>query len=386
QGANAVKSKYACENKKLRLECQDPLTIRIYTAKFGRLESGNAICPHKNISNLNCQAPNTRDKMIERCAHRRKCTVRANSTYFGDPCPGTYKYLDVIYGCGENSSVIPRELISLTVWDPTKPTRTTSHATSVTKTIEATRSTSTFQTSLNTTSNSINVNISATRNWIARVTTRGSVTTASPPKPAKKPKDKASGSRGEKEGILSLLRSLYLTYRFIKDNPRDTLVVFLSVVAGGTIGLLSLLLTMYVAKSFRKKRKLAKERKKANQGKDGSKIKSVTIEIQGNEEETKEININPGDIIIIDHNDANQSGSEDLGYLSEIVRFYNSQNIGSDDQISIRKPLSSCDSPSVISTTESRDSKYDSSGINVKQCTCQQGPLLRPSSPVEEER
>ena len=179
---------------------------------------------------------------------------------------------------------------------------------------------------------------------------------------------------------------IFLSYCLNTDNPRDTLVVFLSVVAGGTIGLLSLLLTMYVAKSFRKKRKLAKERKKANQGKDGSKIKSVTIEIQGNDEETKEININPGDIIIIDHNDANQSGSEDLGYLSEIVRFYNSQNIGSDDQISIRKPLSSCDSPSVISTTESRDSKYDSSGINVKQCTCQQGPLLRPSSPVEEER
>ena len=114
--------------------------------------------------------------------------------------------------------MIPRELISLTVWDPTKPTRTTSHATIVTKTIAATRSTSTFQTSLNTTSNSINVNISATRTWIARGTTRGSVTTASPPKPAKKPKDKASGSRGEKEGILSLLRSLYLTYRFIKGT------------------------------------------------------------------------------------------------------------------------------------------------------------------------
>ena len=185
--------------------------------------------------------------------------------------------------------------------------------------------------------------------------------------------------------IIGILTHSFVYLCLNTDNPRDTLVVFLSVVAGGTIGLLSLLLTMYVVKSFRKKRRLAKERKKANQGKDGSKIKSVTIEIQGNDEETKEININPGDIIIIDHNDANQSGSEDLGYLSEIVRFYNSQNIGSDDQISIRKPLSSCDSPSVISTTESRDSKYDFSGINVKQCTCQQGPLLRPSSPVEEE-
>lgn len=123
------------------------------------------------------------------------------------------------------------------------------------------------------------------------------------------------------------------------------------------------------------------KRKASDLAEEGNKIKSVTIEIQGSDDETKEINVNPGDIIIIDHNDANQSGSEDLGYLSEIVRFYNSQNIGSDDQISIRKQFSHCDSPSVISTSESRDSKYDSTGINNKQCTCQQGALLLPSSP-----
>ena len=124
------------------------------------------------------------------------------------------------------------------------------------------------------------------------------------------------------------------------------------------------------------------KRKKAGKPDEADNIKSVTIEIQGSDDETKEINVKPGDVIIIDHNDPNQSGSEDLGYLSEIVRFYNSQNIGSDDQISIRKQFSTCDSPSVISTSESRDSKYDSAGINIKQCTCQQGPLLRPSSPL----
>ena len=173
-----------------------------------------------------------------------------------------------------------------------------------------------------------------------------------------------------------------LSIDLFAENPRDTLVVFLSSVAAATVSLLLFLLAVHLCKKHRRKRRFAMKRKKAEEGDDGNKIKSVTIEIQGSDDETKEIDVNPGDIIIIDHNDANQSGSEDLGYLSEIVRFYNSQNIGSDDQISIRKQFSTCDSPSVISTSESRDSKYDSAGINTRHCTCQQGVLLRPSSPL----
>lgn len=173
-------------------------------------------------------------------------------------------------------------------------------------------------------------------------------------------------------------------FPFFSDNPRDTLVVFLSGVAGATVLLLLFLLAIHLCKKQRKKKKFSMQNKKRDRDEEdeGNKIKSVTIELQGSDDETKEINVNPGDIIIIDHNDDDRPGSEDLGYLSEIVRFYNSQNIGSDDQISIRKQFSICDSPSVISTeaSESRDSKNDSVGM--KQCTCQHGSLLRPSSPL----
>ena len=120
-----------------------------------------------------------------------------------------------------------------------------------------------------------------------------------------------------------------------------------------------------------------------NEPEESKKQKTITIEIQNSDDETKEINVNPGDIIIIDHNDANRPGSEDLGYLSEIVRLYNSQDIESDDQISIRKLCPTCDSPSVISTEPSdcgtRDSKCDSA---IRRCTCQTSSLLRPSSPL----
>ena len=158
--------------------------------------------------------------------------------------------------------------------------------------------------------------------------------------------------------------------------------MFLSGVAGATVFLLLFLLAIRLCKKQRKKKKFSMKNKRRDEEDEGNKIKSVTIELQGSDDETKEINVNPGDIIIIDHNDVDRAGSEDLGYLSEIVRFYNSQNIGSDDQISIRKQFSICDSPSVISTeaSESRDSKHDSVGM--KQCSCQHGSLLRPSSPL----
>lgn len=179
--------------------------------------------------------------------------------------------------------------------------------------------------------------------------------------------------------LMNKLINKFLLINLFADSPRHTLVAFLSSVAGATVFLLILLFLIHACKKQRKKRKFVTKMKEIDETDEGNKIKSVTIEIQGGDDETKEINVNPGDIIIIDHNDANQSGSEDLGYLSEIVRFYNSQNIGSDDQISIRKQFSTCDSPSVISTSESRDSKYDSAGI--KHCTCQQGALLLPASP-----
>lgn len=166
------------------------------------------------------------------------------------------------------------------------------------------------------------------------------------------------------------------------DSPRHTLVTFLSSVAGATGGLVVFLIIIHIFKQHRRKSKFTDKRRKSEQGDEGNKLKSVTIEIQGSDDETKEINVSPGDVIIIDNNDPNQSESEDLGYLSEIVRFYNSQNgIGSDDQISIRKQFSTCDTPSVISTSESRDSKYDSSGTSNKRCTCQQGVFIPPSSP-----
>ena len=101
-----MKSKYVCQGEKLRLHCKRQFVISIYAANFGRLEPGSSICPHPNISALNCKAPQVLLKMTQRCANKQKCTVKADPSVFGDACPGTWKYLDVIYGCGKFSHAV----------------------------------------------------------------------------------------------------------------------------------------------------------------------------------------------------------------------------------------------------------------------------------------
>lgn len=77
--------------------------------------------------------------------------------------------------------------------------------------------------------------------------------------------------------------------------------------------------------------------------------KNVTIEIQGEDEETQQISVKPGDIIIIDSKDVDNDDSEDLGYMSEIVRYYNSRNMAQDDG----KQSLTCETPSVNSIPNS---------------------------------
>lgn len=166
----------------------------------------------------------------------------------------------------------------------------------------------------------------------------------------------------------------------LPEKPKYTIVVFLSVVAAGTIMLLIVLTAIHVCKKQKEKKKFTLESQESQKD-ENRQPKTVTIEIQGSHEDTREIHVSPGDIIIIDHNEMNSAGSEDLGYLSEIVRYYNSRsNAGSDDQSSIRKRSLTCGSPSVISTeTSETERKVDNKSD--KAAICANGDYIQ--SPVD---
>ncbi|XP_063177672.1 adhesion G protein-coupled receptor L1-like, partial [Chroicocephalus ridibundus] len=51
------------------------------------------------MENVQCYLPDAFKIMAQRCNNRTQCVVVAGSDAFPDPCPGTYKYLEVQYDC-----------------------------------------------------------------------------------------------------------------------------------------------------------------------------------------------------------------------------------------------------------------------------------------------
>ena len=87
----------SCERRDLDLNCNSGQKLKIISAIYGRL--GTSTCPRGSISNTDCKSPNSLMVVREKCQGRASCRVSANNGVFGDPCPGTDKYLEVNYAC-----------------------------------------------------------------------------------------------------------------------------------------------------------------------------------------------------------------------------------------------------------------------------------------------
>ena len=87
-------------------EDDDPQTtnctniLNITYANYGRASS--EVCPHRKMSNTNCYEPNSRAIVMDMCELGGQCTFTPANGVFGDPCRGTYKYLEIRYECGNN--------------------------------------------------------------------------------------------------------------------------------------------------------------------------------------------------------------------------------------------------------------------------------------------
>lgn len=56
-------------------------------------------CYRDHDDRTDCVDDNTRQRVVRACQDNHSCVVPATNDYFGDPCEGTYKYLDVVYEC-----------------------------------------------------------------------------------------------------------------------------------------------------------------------------------------------------------------------------------------------------------------------------------------------
>ncbi|XP_028831692.1 adhesion G protein-coupled receptor L2b.1 isoform X3 [Denticeps clupeoides] len=94
-----VRRELSCEGYPIDLRCPGSDVIMIETANYGRTD--NKICDADpfQMENVNCYLPDAYKIISQRCNNRTQCVVITGSDVFPDPCPGTYKYLEVQYEC-----------------------------------------------------------------------------------------------------------------------------------------------------------------------------------------------------------------------------------------------------------------------------------------------
>ena len=73
--------------------------MNVFDANFGRLD--RETCPHLHMNNTNCRSSNSLQIVQETCNGKTECQLQADRLVFGDPCMGTYKYVEVKFRCLE---------------------------------------------------------------------------------------------------------------------------------------------------------------------------------------------------------------------------------------------------------------------------------------------
>nr|XP_020464822.1 L-rhamnose-binding lectin SML-like [Monopterus albus] len=89
----------ACEGSLAHLKCAEGQIISVDSANYGRHDQTTCVSgrPYSQIQNVQCSRPTS--KVADSCNGKNSCDINANNSEFGDPCFGTYKYLEVTYRC-----------------------------------------------------------------------------------------------------------------------------------------------------------------------------------------------------------------------------------------------------------------------------------------------
>ncbi|KAI7794326.1 rhamnose binding lectin, partial [Triplophysa rosa] len=89
-----------CEGETASFTCAQG-TIKVLSANYGRTDRTTCSTgrPAKQLSNVQCTQSTSLSVLTTQCDGKPDCSVSVNNIVFGDPCVGTYKYLNVSYTC-----------------------------------------------------------------------------------------------------------------------------------------------------------------------------------------------------------------------------------------------------------------------------------------------
>lgn len=88
-----------CENQDSpKLVCPPTTIIQIKDAIYGRIV--RSVCPGtlNLLQSTSCNVTVT-SILVSNCSYLQTCLRKTSSDIYGDPCRGTYKYLNVTYRC-----------------------------------------------------------------------------------------------------------------------------------------------------------------------------------------------------------------------------------------------------------------------------------------------
>uniref|UniRef100_A0A8C0B0T4 Adhesion G protein-coupled receptor L1 n=1 Tax=Buteo japonicus TaxID=224669 RepID=A0A8C0B0T4_9AVES len=92
------------------MRCPGRDVVMVENANYGRTDDKICDADPFQMENVQCYLPDAFKIMAQRCNNRTQCVVVAGSDAFPDPCPGTYKYLEVQYDCVPYIFVCPGTL------------------------------------------------------------------------------------------------------------------------------------------------------------------------------------------------------------------------------------------------------------------------------------
>ncbi|KAM4571414.1 L-rhamnose-binding lectin CSL2-like isoform 1-T1 [Fundulus diaphanus] len=89
----------ACESSEANLQCDEGQVISVIGAYYGRTDPTTCSFqrPYSQVQNADCLRPSM--EVATSCNGRTSCSVKVVNSLFGDPCYGTYKYLEVAHTC-----------------------------------------------------------------------------------------------------------------------------------------------------------------------------------------------------------------------------------------------------------------------------------------------
>ncbi|KAK2850837.1 hypothetical protein Q5P01_007113 [Channa striata] len=95
----AARHSVTCEGSVLNLKCDQGKVLHVYSANYGRNDQTTCSYqrPAGQVQNVQCSRAS--DLVAQSCNGKNSCAIRASNAVFGDPCGGTYKYLEVAHIC-----------------------------------------------------------------------------------------------------------------------------------------------------------------------------------------------------------------------------------------------------------------------------------------------